>query len=86
MSVQKIVVEQMYQVAADHNKVLGPFDEDSPLFSFGLDSLCFTVLVVRLKKMFGVDLFDAGEHSELPMTVGALTRFYDRRKLEVEGR
>ena len=82
IAVRNEIIKELHKAASDQKRTLSAFNDDSPLFSFGLDSLSFVMLVDRLKARFGTDLFATSEDTELPMTVGTLVRFYESHNLE----
>ena len=77
MDVKATILDEMRRVAREQKKTLGALDDDAPLLSSGLDSLCFAILVARLEETFGVDPFSASEEVVLPVTVGELVAFYE---------
>lgn len=77
MSVRAVILEEMQRVATEQQKVLAPLDDDAPLLTIGLDSLCFAILVARLEEKLGTDPFGASEEVTLPVTVGDFIHFYE---------
>lgn len=76
MSVRTTIHDEMQRVAREQKKILQPLDDDAPLLTIGLDSLCFAILVARLEETLGTDPFSA-EDMRLPVTVGDLVDFYE---------
>ena len=79
MSLRSQILAEINEIARDQKLTLAEFDDDSALFSFGLDSFAFLTFVERMTHMCGVDLFDAPEDTELPMTLGSLIDYYEQR-------
>ena len=77
MDVRTTITEEMRRVAREQKKTLGALDDDTPLLSTGLDSLCFAILVARLEVSLGIDPFSTAEEVALPVTVGDLVAFYE---------
>jgi acyl carrier protein len=77
MSTRSVVLANIEQVAAEHEKALPPLRDDLPLLDSGLDSLCFAVLVARLEGELDVDPFTAAETVAFPVTVGDLIKLYE---------
>ena len=72
-----MIFEQFEQVARDQDKTTGPADDDTVLLEFGLDSLCFAIIVARLEDELGVDPFTASEDVYFPVTLGEFVKFYE---------
>jgi acyl carrier protein len=77
MSTRSVVLANIEQVAAEHEKTLPPLGDDLPLLESGLDSLCFAVLVARLEGELDVDPFTATETVAFPVTIGDLIKLYE---------
>ena len=77
MTTRDTILDEMRRIAREQKKTLAPLDDDAPLLTVGLDSLCFAILVARLEETFGVDPFGASDEVTLPVTVGDLIAFYD---------
>jgi acyl carrier protein len=77
MSVRAAVVSAIEDVAKEHNRELGPLTDETELTNTGLDSLCLSVVVVRLEDRLGVDPFSTFEDGEFPVTVGDFVRMYE---------
>lgn len=77
MSVRTTILEEMRRVATEQKKTLAPLDDDAPLLTIGLDSLCFAILVARLEEALAIDPFGASDEVELPITVGDFIQFYE---------
>lgn len=77
MDVRESILGEMRRVAREQNKTLAPLDDETPLLSTGLDSLCFAILVARLEEELGIDPFSSAEDVALPVTVGDLVEFYE---------
>lgn len=78
MDVRSEVVAQFKQVAEEQGKRLAPLTDDLDLYSSGLDSLCFALVVVRLELALGVDPFSSDEESNFPVTFGDFIATYQR--------
>jgi acyl carrier protein len=70
-------MNQMAQIAREHDKILAPLREDLVLVDSGLDSLGFAVLVARLEDKLGVDPFTASEDASFPVTFGDFVKVYE---------
>ena len=77
MDVRETILDEMRRVAREQKKTLGPLDDETPLLSTGLDSLCFAILVARLEEELGIDPFSSAEDVALPVTIGDLVEFYE---------
>ena len=77
MTTKDTILDEMRRIAREQKKTLVPLDDDAPLLTIGLDSLCFAILVARLEETFGIDPFSASDEVALPITVGDLVAFYD---------
>jgi acyl carrier protein len=71
------ILSEIQQVAAEQRKTLAPLTDNSSLLDFGLDSLCFAILLARLEDVIGVDPFSASADVTFPDTIGELIAFYD---------
>jgi acyl carrier protein len=76
MDVKTEVIAQFTRVAAEQKLQLAPLTDDLPLFSSGLDSLCFAIVVVRLESSLGVDPFNT-ENLSFPVTFGDFIGCYE---------
>jgi acyl carrier protein len=72
-----MVISEIEQVAAQHQRKLAPLNDDSVLMNTGLDSLCFAVLVTRLEDRLGVDPFSSSDNISFPVTLGDFVRVYE---------
>ncbi len=77
MSIKLTIMDQMAQIAREHDKILAPLREDLVLVDSGLDSLGFAVLVARLEDKLGVDPFTAAEDAYFPVTLGDFVKVYE---------
>jgi acyl carrier protein len=77
MSVRLTIIEQMQQIAREHDKKLAPLKDDLMLADCGLDSLGFAVLVARLEDALGIDPFTAAEDVVFPVTLGDFVKVYE---------
>jgi acyl carrier protein len=77
MSIKLTIMDQMAQIAREHDKQLAPLSDDLVLLDSGLDSLGFAVLVARLEDQFGVDPFTAAEDAAFPVTLGDFVKVYE---------
>ncbi len=77
MSIHSTVVSEIERIAAQHQKILVPLNQDTVLMSSGLDSLCFAVLVARLEDQLGVDPFSTSDDVTFPVTLGDFVRVYE---------
>ena len=77
MTKRDTILDEMRRIAREQKKTLASLDDDAPLLTIGLDSLCFAILVARLEEHFRVDPFSASDEVALPVTVGDLIAFYD---------
>jgi acyl carrier protein len=71
------IMDQMTQVAREHNKTLAPLRDDLVLLESGLDSLGFAVLVARLEDTLGIDPFTTAEDAMFPLTFGDFVKVYE---------
>lgn len=71
------ILDEMRRVATEQQKTLAPLDDDTPLLTIGLDSLCFAILVARLEETFGTDPFSTAEEVALPITLGDFVHLYE---------
>ena len=78
MDVRETILDEMRRVAREQKKTLAALDDETPLLSTGLDSLCFAVLVARLEEDLGIDPFSSAEDVALPVTIGDLVEFYEQ--------
>ena len=76
MSIKLTIIEQMKQIAREHDKILAPLSDDLALANCGLDSLGFAVLVARLEDKLGLDPFTAAEDALFPVTLGDFVKVY----------
>jgi acyl carrier protein len=76
MSIKLTILEQMAEVAREHDKILAPLKDDLVL-ACGLDSLGVAVLVARLEDTLGVDPFTAAEEAVFPVTLGDFVKVYE---------
>jgi len=72
-----MVISEIEQIAAQHQKKLAPLTDDAVLMNTGLDSLCFAVLVTRLEDRLGVDPFSSSDTISFPVTLGDFVRVYE---------
>ena len=77
MSIKLTIMDQMAQIAREHDKILAPLREDLVLVDLGLNSLGFAVLVARLEDKLGVDPFTASEDASFPVTFGDFVKVYE---------
>jgi acyl carrier protein len=77
MSIKLTVINEIEQIAQQHQKKLAPLTDDSILMNTGLDSLCFAVLVARLEDRLGVDPFSTSDDISFPVTLGDFVRVYE---------
>lgn len=77
MTIRSSVLNQITQVAGEHDKHLAPLTDELPLFESGLDSLCLAVIVARLEDELGVDPFSAAGDGFFPITIGDLITSYE---------
>jgi acyl carrier protein len=77
MQVKATIIDQMAEVAREHNKTLAPLRDDLVLLESGLDSLGFAVLVARLEDALGVDPFTSAENAMFPVTFGDFVKAYE---------
>jgi len=77
MSIKLMVISEIEQIAAQHQKKLAPLTDDAVLMNTGLDSLCFAVLVTRLEDRLGVDPFSSSDTISFPVTLGDFVRVYE---------
>lgn len=77
MSIKLTIMEQMRQVAREHNKTLAPLRDDLVLLESGLDSLGFAVLVARLEDKLGIDPFSTAEEATFPVTFSDFVKVYE---------
>ena len=77
MSVKLTIMDEMKEIAREHNKNLAPLRDDLVLLESGLDSLGFAVLVARLEDKLGIDPFTASEDAMFPVTFGEFVKVYE---------
>ena len=77
LSIRTEVINQIKQVAAEQEKLLGPLVDDLALLDSGLDSLCFAIIVARLESSLGIDPFSTAEDNDFPVTIGGFIKFYE---------
>jgi acyl carrier protein len=77
MSIKLTIMDQMKQIAREHNKTLAPLSDDLVLLESGLDSLGFAVLVARLEDTLGIDPFSTAEDAMFPVTLGDFVKAYE---------
>ena len=77
MSIKLTIMDQMKQIAREHNKTLAPLSDDLVLLESGLDSLGFAVLVARLEDTLGIDPFSTAEDAMFPLTLGDFVKAYE---------
>ena len=74
----KLTIEfEIQRVASEQQIRLAPLSDDLNLLDFGLDSLCFAILVARLEDSLGVDPFTASDDVTFPVTLGDLVQAYE---------
>lgn len=77
MTIRFIVLTQITEVAAEHDKQLAPLTDSLPLLDSGLDSLCLAVIVARLEDELGTDPFSNADNDRFPVTIGDLVAMYE---------
>ncbi len=77
MSWKGTILEEIHVVAAEQNKTLAPLSDDLRLNEFGLDSLCFAILVSRLEDSTGLDPLSTVGSARFPRTLGELIALYE---------
>jgi len=77
MTIKLTIMDQMKQIAREHNRTLAPLRDDLVLIDSGLDSLGFAVLVARLEDKLGIDPFTASEDAAFPVTFGDFVKVYE---------
>jgi acyl carrier protein len=77
MSLRTTILDEIQRVANEHNKKLADLEDEAPLLSLGLDSLCFAILVFRLQEILEVDPFNADGDVQFPSTLGELIQAYE---------
>ncbi len=77
MSVRLTIWSTIEQIAAEQKKPLVPLNDNIPLLSMGLDSLCFAILVARLEDSLGVDPFTVEGDLAFPVTLGDFVKLYE---------
>lgn len=77
MTIRSIVLTQITEVAAEHDKQLAPLTDSLPLLDSGLDSLCLAVIVARLEDELGTDPFGNADNETFPVTIGDLVAMYE---------
>jgi acyl carrier protein len=83
MSLRTTILDEIQRVANEHNKKLADLDDEAPLSSLGIDSLCFAILVFRLEEILKVDPFNANSDVEFPSTLGGFIQAYEETTLRV---
>ncbi len=77
MSVKLTIMNQMEQIAREHDRILAPLRDDLVLLDSGLDSLGFAVLVARLEDKLGIDPFTTSADALFPVTFGDFVKVYE---------
>jgi acyl carrier protein len=76
--VRSTILTELKRVAAEHDKPVTGFNDETSLLDSGLDSLCFAILVARLEDRLGVDPFSTAEELAFPTTIGEFIGLYER--------
>ena len=77
MTTRLTITSEIKRVAAEQNAKLAPLSDDLILLDYGLDSLCFAILVARLEDSLGVDPFTASDDITFPVTLGDFVQAYE---------
>jgi aryl carrier-like protein len=77
LTTRTTILSQIQQVAAEQKKTLAPLTDNLSLLDFGLDSLCFAILLARLEDVIGANPFAASPEVRFPNTIGELIAFYE---------
>ena len=77
MSVRLTVTSQFEQVAVEQKRKLARLSNDLKLVEWGLDSLSFALIVMRLEDALGFDPFDANDGVKFPVTFGDFVKLYE---------
>ena len=77
MSLRATILDEIRTVAANQKKTLAPLTDDLSLARFGLDSLCFAILVARLEDITGRDPLGSADGARFPRTIGEFVALYD---------
>jgi len=77
MPLRALILDEMRRIAVEHKRTLAALEDEAPLLSIGMDSLCLAVLVVRLEETLKVDPFSGDDEVEFPITLGDLIRTYE---------
>lgn len=77
MSVEKIIVDRMAEIAHEQGKVLAPLNGNILLAECGLDLLGFAILVARLEDELGLDPFTGAQEHFFPVTFGDFVKLYE---------
>jgi hypothetical protein len=76
-ALRSIIISEIEAVAAAEGRKLPPLRDDLALLDSGLDSLCLTLLVVKLEDRLGRDPFMASDEIDLPVTLGDFIGLYE---------
>jgi acyl carrier protein len=79
MSIKSIVLDQLREIAREHERMLPPLTDDLALLDSGLDSLAMAILVVKMEDALGFDPFSEAEAIAYPVTLGDFISIYERR-------
>ncbi len=77
MSVRLTIISEIEKIAAEQSKKVAVLDNSLVLAEFGLDSLCFAILVARLEDELGSDPFTASDEVAFPVTLGDFIELYE---------
>jgi acyl carrier protein len=79
MSIKSTVLDQLQEIAREHERTLPALTDDLVLLDSGLDSLAMAILVVKLEDALGFDPFNDAEAVAYPVTLGDFIAIYERR-------
>jgi acyl carrier protein len=83
MSLRTTILDEIQRVANEHKKKLADLEDEAPLLSLGIDSLCFAILVFRLEEILKVDPFNESTDVQFPSTLGEFIQTYEEATLRV---
>jgi acyl carrier protein len=79
MSIKSIVLDQLHEIAREHERTLPDLTDDLVLLDSGLDSLAMAILVAKLEDALGFDPFNEAAAVAYPVTLGDFIALYEGR-------
>ncbi len=75
--IRSTIITQIEEIAQQQKKTLAPLNDNLPLLSSGLDSLCIAVLVASLDDQLDLDPFRNDGVGAFPITLGEFIKLYE---------